>query len=63
MIKNNFFDKNQSMNDNICCSTKNSIPKNPSFPVNLEILSSGNKSDLDLVKVGSDTRSYFEYHN
>ncbi len=63
MIKNNFFDKNQLMNDNICYGTKKFDVSNPSFTVNLDILSSGIKSDLDLEKVGSDTRSYFEYHN
>lgn len=63
MIKNNFFDKNQLISDDICCETKVFDPSNPSFTVNLDILSSGVKTDLNLQKIGSDTRSYYEYHN
>ena len=62
MIKNNIFDKNQLMNDNIFYGKKKFNASDPSFVVNLDILSTGTKSDLDLKKVGSDTRSYLEYH-
>lgn len=62
MIKNNIFDKNQLMNDNVFYGKKKFNPSDPSFVVNLDILSTGTKSDLDLKKVGSDTRSYLEYH-
>lgn len=63
MIKINIFDKNQLMNDNIFYGEKKFKPSNPSFTVNLDILSSGVKSDLARKKVGSDTRSYLEYRN
>lgn len=51
------------MNDNICYGRKRFNILNPGFTVNLDVLSSGIKSDLDLEKVGSDTRSHLEYHN
>lgn len=64
MIKNNFLDKNQNLNDNII------YPKNkfiggdkPSYVVNMEILSTSIKSDLEMKKVGSDTRPYVEYRD
>lgn len=63
MVKNNFLDKNQLMNDTILYGKKRFKPSNPSSPVNLDILSSGVKSDIEQKKVGSDTRSYLEYHN
>lgn len=63
MIKNNFFDNNQLMNDNIVYGRQAFKPPNPSSPVNLDILSSGVKSDIEQEKVGSDTCSYFEYRN
>lgn len=63
MAKNNFLDKNQLMNDNIHYGRKKINVLNPGYTVNLDVLSSGIKSDLDLEKVGSDTRSYLEYHN
>ena len=62
MIKNNFFDKNQIMNDNLQTSSFPSVFKGtPGYVVNLDILSHGVKSDLSMKKVGSDTRSYLEY--
>ena len=62
MVKNNFFDKNQIMNDNIFYGSQKFDVSEPSYVVNLDILSSGVKSNLDIEKVGSDTRPYFEYH-
>lgn len=62
-MKNNFFDKNQMMNDNILSGPQKFDVSKPSFVVNLDVLSSGAKSNMDVQKVGSDTRSYFEYHN
>lgn len=64
-IKNNFLDKNQNLNDNIKYPK---YPKNkfvggdkPSYVVNLEILSTGKKSDLEMKKVGTDIRPYVQY--
>lgn len=64
MARNNFFDNNIENNDDIKCSGKKfrDSEKPSSYVVNLEELSTGVKSDLDMKKVGSDTRSYFEYH-
>ncbi len=62
-MKNDFLDKNQTMNDNILCGPQKFDVSKPSFVVNLDVLSSGIKSNMDAQKVGSDTRSYFEYHN
>lgn len=61
-MKNNFFDKNQMMNDNILSGPQKFDVSQPSFVVNLDVLSTGVKSDLSAQKLGSDTRSYFEYH-
>lgn len=68
MVKNNFFDRVEQMNDEL---TLNLILNSPrpkfvdgckeSYVVNLDVLSHGVKSDLNTQKVGSDTRSYFEY--
>ena len=58
MIKNNIFDKNQLMNDRIEYGDKKV------FLPNIEHhFSTGIKSDLEAKKVGSDTCSYWEYHN
>ena len=62
VMKNNFFDKNQIMNDNILSGPQKFDVSQPSFVVNLDVLSTGVKSDLSTQKLGSDTRSYFEYH-
>ena len=62
VMKNNFFDKNQMMNDNILSGPQKFDVSQPSFVVNLDVLSTGAKSDLSTQKLGSDTRSYFEYH-
>lgn len=69
--KNNFFDKNIHMMYNVNADLlyENNPSKKELFNrsctsgvVNLEVLSHGVKSDLEMKKVGSDTRSYVEYH-
>ena len=62
MIKNNIFDKNARLNDNIYSPKNKHFNRGmASYVVNLDVLSSGVKSDLDMQKTGSDTRAYIEY--
>ena len=62
VMKNNFFDKNQIMNDNILSGPQKFDVSQPSFVVNLDVLSTGAKSDSSTQRLGSDTRLHFEYH-
>lgn len=68
MFKNNFFDKNAAYNDEVTLNLILNPPRprfvdgcKESYVVNLDVLSDSVKSDLSMQKVGSDTRSYFEY--
>lgn len=61
MPKNNIFDKNREIINDINYKKKHFGKGGPSYVVNLDILSSGEKSDPLQKKVGSDTRPFIEY--